>query len=988
MKFPLLRAWMLLLLALGLVTPPPSVAQSDVPQHPVAYGGLQPVGTNVLLKWHGVGSARSYNVYRDGQLLTGTPLTHWFDYGVGGGETHAYTFTAVGAWGESAPSVAATVQTPVGGGQVIYADALQNGWQPWGWAAVDYASTAPRLGGCSIRVTAGPWQAMYLHHAAFDTTPYAAVSFWVHGGQTGGQRLSLSALRGGTPQTPFALAPLPAHSWRQVTVPLSALGVAGVSDMDGLWVQDATGTAQPAFTLDRVTLTSASALAPLPAPQGLSVTPQWVTDCATCHGMAMPHLVLRWAAVPGASGYAVCRDGTPVAPNVTPTGWTDMTVTSGQTYAYTVTALGPAGAGAACAPVSGTAPDPPSSALTSPVNLSVQGTWLAAPTDVLSWSPVAAAASYNVYQYGTLIASNVTGTTYTVPTGVYYYGMTYSVTAVDGMGMETLPSAIVEAQGQSDPTQQPSWMPAPPPVPLALVATPEWNAGGPRVHLVWQGEGDDFTYNVYRDGVSVASGLWGLNYYDTTVAPGETHVYTVTGVNEPWTAFVESAPSAPVTATALSAAPSGGGVVQITGLQPNDDSVLVSFAAVPGAADYRVYSTANPNTVKYSGGGLSIEMNGLDPAGATLVVEAVDKLGPFQTMDGMAGPGTMVMGVMHVAINGQGDPSDVPNVLAASAPFPVTLQPAGLTGSQAFFDNFRGENPLVLQPMPTTPLGEFYGVPGQYAEYDNDKWAIRNYGGDITDSAVFFMGSHFMDTLYDGGTPHTNLPMHNNNASLVMMPKATADISGGRVLHVTFEVDPHFDSRRWCDVQIGAAGDTLINPGKIVTGSGPNLPPTVAGNVLRWRIDDQFHLLSWFGNAGTPDAPDIRETDMIHLDWGGDYSDRFGPAARTTWDGKPVLNGTVQDLDKRHRFDLYVSQTHYRVMECGQVIKDADFDGGMTLPFSQCQVYFIHQLYHTGNDRPEQVNYSPGNAYWYNNRPFSDERHWDALGQEVLPGFP
>ena len=54
----------------------------------------------------------------------------------------------------------------------------------------------------------------------------------------------------------------------------------------------------------------------------------------------------------------------------------------------------------------------------------------------------------------------------------------------------------------------------------------------------------------------------------------------------------------------------------------------------------------------------------------------MDKLGPFQTMDGMAGPGAMQMDGMHVAINGQGDPSDVPNVLAASAPFPVTCQPA------------------------------------------------------------------------------------------------------------------------------------------------------------------------------------------------------------------------------------------------------------------------------------------------------------------------
>ena len=64
------------------------------------------------------------------------------------------------------------------------------------------------------------------------------------------------------------------------------------------------------------------------------------------------------------------------------------------------------------------------------------------------------------------------------------------------------------------------------------------------------------------------------------------------------------------------------------------------------------------------------------------------------------------------------------------------------------------------------------------------------------------------------------------------------------------------------------------------------------------------------------------------------------------------------------------------------------FPAGVTLPFDHCQVYFVHQLYHTGNDRPELLNYSPGDSYWINNRPYADERHWDNLGEEVLPAFP
>ena len=99
-------------------------------------------------------------------------------------------------------------------------------------------------------------------------------------------------------------------------------------------------------------------------------------------------------------------------------------------------------------------------------------------------------------------------------------------------------------------------------------------------------------------------------------------------------------------------------------------------------------------------------------------------------------------------------------------------------------------------------------------------------------------------------------------------------------------------------------------------------------------------------------------------------------------------------MDKRHRYDLYLSQTRFRVVEtvlgsAPVVIKDETFPNGVTLPFTDCQVYFVHQLYHTGNDRPENVQYNfPDGAYWYNNRPWSDERHWDDCAFSVLDVFP
>jgi len=999
MKFTPLPAWAALVFAGGLLAAPPAQAGSvptppaavsllsAVPSRLTATGLARPIGSQVQLSWTSLLRTHSYKVYRDGRFFAFSSRSFWTDYAVAAGETHVYTVTSLGVSGESRRSAPATAAVPAGGGQVVYADALQNGWQSWSWASLDLGSTDPARAGCALRAAAGPWQALYLHHAPFSTSAYAAVTFWIHGGSQGGQRLWVKALRSGAPQNAVPLGPLPMGGWQSVTVSFHDLGVANVPDMDGLWVQDASGMTQPAFSVDEVALTAAPPVVPLAAPAGLSATPQWAASCPKCGGMAMPHIILAWNASGGSSSYTVYRDGVKAHDGLAAPGWTDMAVVSGRTYTYTVTATGTGGESARSAPASATALQPPAdqATLTAPANLSVAGVWSGVSTDLIAWSPVPGAMSYNVYLYGVPLAKGLTATSYAVPPDVFVWGLTYTVTAVDGMGIESLPSAVATAQGHYDPASRPAWLPDAPAVPTALAAAPEWNAGTPRIHLTWHGDPTDFTYTVYRDGRQVASGLWGLNFYDAAVRPGETHTYTVSGVNVPWTTPVESLPSAPVTAGALLAAPVPLGVpVQITDVQPNDDSALVCFAAVPGAVDYRVYDLAHPSTVKYSGGSLSIEMNGLDPVvGADLVVEAVDKPGPFQTMDGMAGPGAMQMDGMHSAINGQGDPSNVPLVLASSAPVHVTCRPDGLAGSQVFFDTFRNEQPLIAQPIPALVPGTWYGDPTGFAEFRNDKWTVRNYGSDLLNTHVFFMGSHLMDTLYDGCAPHSQGPIHNNNASLVLMPNATADISDGKVLHVTFEVDAHMGGRRWCDVFVGPSGDTLVDPGKFADFMGRR--PTLSGRLFRWEIQSGAHSLSLFPGV-KPDA----NSDEVHLthQQNGVGPDSFGLCARSgPWCAIP-FNGTPGDLDKRHKFDLYLSKNRAVIMEQGHVVKDAPFPHGATLPFDKCQVYFVHQLYHTANDRNDLVTWDPSDSYWYNYRPWADERHWDNMGFEVLNAFP
>jgi hypothetical protein len=137
--------------------------------------------------------------------------------------------------------------------QDIYTDALQNSWEDWSWATVTLAATSPvHTGAKSASVTAGAWAAIYLHHAAFDSSGFTNVTFWIHGGPTAGQKIQLQGLLSGTAQTPVALHPT--NGWQQVTVSLAALGVANKPDVDGFWIQDSSGTAQPTFYIDDMKL--------------------------------------------------------------------------------------------------------------------------------------------------------------------------------------------------------------------------------------------------------------------------------------------------------------------------------------------------------------------------------------------------------------------------------------------------------------------------------------------------------------------------------------------------------------------------------------------------------------------------------------------------------------------------------------------------------------------------------------------------------------
>jgi alpha-L-arabinofuranosidase len=141
--------------------------------------------------------------------------------------------------------------------QTIYGDVLANGWQDYGWATIDYHNSRPvHSGARSISVLATAWQALSIHHDALSTSLDGALSFWINGGASGGQHVQVLGLLAGKALQSITLAPLPANSWRQIVLSLASLGVAANPRFDGFWIQDATGTKQPTFYVDDISLTT------------------------------------------------------------------------------------------------------------------------------------------------------------------------------------------------------------------------------------------------------------------------------------------------------------------------------------------------------------------------------------------------------------------------------------------------------------------------------------------------------------------------------------------------------------------------------------------------------------------------------------------------------------------------------------------------------------------------------------------------------------
>lgn len=482
------------------------------------------------------------------------------------------------------------------------------------------------------------------------------------------------------------------------------------------------------------------------------------------------------------------------------------------------------------------------------------------------------------------------------------------------------------------------------------------------------------------------------------------------------------------------------GALILTGVAANTDSVKVRYSPVAGAADYRIYDSNDPRIVKYAGiwhliapagyhfktdgkghslvpeqavpnaAGVTtptevnvpateIEMNGLTPGKTyTLVIEAVDAIGPasqgclynnknvasFTRLCDLSllGSNMGCTGDGKMTTNGQGAKDNRPKKIASATarvtPTGRMALPSSRVASQILFDTF---DHGVIKPIGKAEIRT--GIERFTLRTPAANWEIRTENADTLHSEIFVMNKHFMDVLFDGGTPGSNIPMHVGLGVLSLSPTQTADFSGGRILHITEEVDAHLGSRRWIDFRLAPAHDPYLffeTNGRINHTNTDLMVQVFGSNVtVDEHLGDRNH-----GDAHSPPVG----ISVVGAAGQATFADSVRP--RLTMTGSLSAYGGMKPgvqqgrgLDDRSRFDLFVSQTHFAFYEDG--IKVSEHDLPKPLPFAAAKVYFSHYHYHSGLEIQELGLYAPWESFWLTTFPFSDERHWDNMGFEVLP---
>lgn len=584
----------------------------------------------------------------------------------------------------------------------------------------------------------------------------------------------------------------------------------------------------------------------------------------------------------------------------------------------------------------------------------------------LSWDARTGAVTYKLYRLEDLaLLATITAptTSYLLTGSAWRSGARCFVTATGDNDMESLPSAaILNISGKA------GWNnPNSPAVPTNLIATPQWNDGAPQNLIEWD-TNNTLWHEVYRNGSKIAEGILRLYYVDRNVTAGVTYSYQVRSVidyGNPGSAasYRYSSLSAAVncaTRTGQPAAITNPLVVAAGASGPH--YAFINITPLAGAVDYRAYpiGTAPYEGAKYAGrGSTSIQVAGLpNGSNVTYIVEALDKLGPFQRHEKQGFPGHHDL----VHVNGHGDPGNVPSVLQATT---IALQGTAitLTGSQQHnvdFGTYDYDADLATDSISSSLAaahGKSYPVATNdhlLRAYQNSDFRFYFLRVNQEESAVFGKGKHLMWVNADGGT-HPFPPRHNNNATLGLEYKDAAALTGSQVLRVVVDIDGHMSSRRWINLLLRDTADPFYLPDDQFFNK-----PVVSNQFVRVSIFHDQTVLGWNHTGGS-----------------------------AVYYRSPAQNGGQPGLDRVVRFEMLYRASDRRVLfkEGGVTIFDR-IATGLTMPSTAIGVNVHHQVYHTNEDVQDHLRNGCFERYWIAHRLFEDERHLFGFAYEVLSAWP
>ncbi len=355
------------------------------------------------------------------------------------------------------------------------------------------------------------------------------------------------------------------------------------------------------YTVDAFDAAGNHSAASAPASATTDNNPPTVPTGLTANVISSTQVDLIWTASTddvAVAGYTLYRDGSVLATlSDTSLSYSDMSVTSGVAYSYTVDAFDAAGNhSAASAPINVTIPDTESPSV--PAGLAANA--LGATQVDLSWNASTdnvAVTGYTVYRDGTEIGA-VSGSSlaYSDTTVAVATTYQYTVDAFDAAGNHSAASAPASATTDNNP----------PTVPTGLTANV---ISSTQVDLIWTASTDDVAvagYTLYRDGSVLATlSDTSLSYSDTSALPGASYSYTVDAFDVDGHHSAESDPvnastpdSEPPTVPAgLAANTSGVSQVDLSWNASTDN------VAVTGYTIYRdgsTLTTVSGNTLSYS----------------------------------------------------------------------------------------------------------------------------------------------------------------------------------------------------------------------------------------------------------------------------------------------------------------------------------------------------------------------------------------------------